>query len=298
MSVYTTEVRFICEYEAELTESSGYNDIDNVIEKSWNKIFKKFPIFDETYRETLCKKILMHYYTREISAETVGLWKLWLNTKMNEIMPYYNQLYVSAQRKFDPFNEIDFTREITENSSQNKTGTDNTIGSVNSTNDLTGKSSQTSNDSASRETTSNETQSQSTNTQTTSNEKRLHSDTPQGSINNITENGYLTDAVLTDNVSDTNASADITKKISGTNTETTTANISSENSNNSKNTTESTNKNNYDESANGAKKILEKYQGKNSSVSYSKLINEYRETFLNIDLDIILSLSDLFMNIY
>lgn len=71
MSVYTTEVRYICEYEAGLIESTGYNDIDIVVEKSWDKIFKKFPIFDEAYRKTLCTKILMHYYTREISAETL-----------------------------------------------------------------------------------------------------------------------------------------------------------------------------------------------------------------------------------
>ena len=33
MSVYTTEVRYICEYEAGLIESTGYNDIDDIIEK-------------------------------------------------------------------------------------------------------------------------------------------------------------------------------------------------------------------------------------------------------------------------
>lgn len=107
MSVYTTEVRYICEVEAGMTQDSGYNDIDDVLDKSWNKIFKQFPIFDESYRETLCKKILNHYYTREIGAETVALWKFWLNQKMCEIMPYYNKLYLSEQLKYDPLHEID-----------------------------------------------------------------------------------------------------------------------------------------------------------------------------------------------
>ena len=96
MSKYTTELRFICESKAGLSDSVGFNQIDDVISKSWNKIFDNFPIFDESYRSVLCSKILKHYYTREISAETVGLWQLWLNTRMGEIMPYYNKLYESA----------------------------------------------------------------------------------------------------------------------------------------------------------------------------------------------------------
>ena len=32
MSKYTTEVRFICETNANLTESVGFNDIENVLD--------------------------------------------------------------------------------------------------------------------------------------------------------------------------------------------------------------------------------------------------------------------------
>ena len=85
MSKYTTEVRFICENLAGLTESKGCNDVDDILDDSWDKIFGNFPIFDEEYREGLCKKILKHFYTREIGYETVGLWKLKLNTKMQEL---------------------------------------------------------------------------------------------------------------------------------------------------------------------------------------------------------------------
>ena len=83
MSKYTTELRFICESKAGLSDSVGFNQIDDVISNSWNKIFDNFTIFDESYRSVLCSKILKHYYTREISAETVGLWQHWLNTRMN-----------------------------------------------------------------------------------------------------------------------------------------------------------------------------------------------------------------------
>ena len=77
MSKYTTEVRFICETESGLTESVGYKDIDTVLDNSVDKIFDfDFPIFDENYRGVLERKILLHFYTREIGFETVGLWKL------------------------------------------------------------------------------------------------------------------------------------------------------------------------------------------------------------------------------
>ena len=103
MSKYTTEVRYICEVNAGLTESTGGNDVEQVIANSRAKIFDfNYPIYDESYRSILETKILKHFYTREIGLETVGLWKLKLNTKMNEIMPYYNQLYKSALLEFNP----------------------------------------------------------------------------------------------------------------------------------------------------------------------------------------------------
>lgn len=299
MSVYTTEVRYICEFEAGCTESHGYSDIDEIIEKSWDKIFKTtWPIFNEEYRKTLCTKILQHYYTREICAETVGLWKYWLNVKMNEIMPYYNQLYKSAQIEFDPFNEINFTREITEDSLQNKNGDNLQKGSSSNTNDSQFDTSRTYTNDVSREINSIETQDQTNTTQTDSGGKNLHSDTPQGSIQNIAENGYLTDATLTDNSTSSTNTADSTKNTSGTETEKSTEKTIGGDSTHENSISENSDSNVYTEALKGAKSILEKYHGKNSSTSYSKLIDEYRQTILNIDLEIILSLSDLFMNIY
>lgn len=111
MSNYTTQVRFICESFANLNESSNSGDVDSVIDLSMDKVFDfEYPIFDESYRRVLQKKILKHYYTREICAETVGLWKLWLNTRLNEIMPYYNKLYKTEQLKFNPLHDVDITR--------------------------------------------------------------------------------------------------------------------------------------------------------------------------------------------
>lgn len=107
MAKYTTEIRSICEHYAGLTESTGFEDVDEIIEKSRNKIFQNYPIFNESHRAELEHKILKHYYMREIGFETVGLFKLFLNERMAEIMPYYNKLYESETFEFDPFKNID-----------------------------------------------------------------------------------------------------------------------------------------------------------------------------------------------
>ena len=135
MSKYTTEVRFICENSAGLSESESANNVDSILDKCWNKVFNfDFPIFDENYRQVLCKKILKHYYTREIAHETVGRWKLALNAKLNEIMPYYNQLYKSELLEFNPFYDVDLTRKREGSGTSNRTSNNTEINSGTSKN--------------------------------------------------------------------------------------------------------------------------------------------------------------------
>lgn len=110
MSKYTTELRFICETAVGYEESQGYDKVEDIIQAAIPNIFNfDFPIFDENYRNVLCTKIIKHYYTREISEETLGLWRLRLNAKMNEIMPYYNKLYEAWSAEFNPLFDTDIT---------------------------------------------------------------------------------------------------------------------------------------------------------------------------------------------
>lgn len=137
MSKYTTEVRFICEHYAGLDESKGFDNIEEILTESAPKVFSfDFPIFDENYRIPLERKILRHYYTREIGEETVGLWKLRLNTRLNEIMPYYNQLYESELLKFNPFYDVDYTK--TGNREGENTGNENVTTTTDTDNKMTG----------------------------------------------------------------------------------------------------------------------------------------------------------------
>lgn len=139
MSKYTTEVRFICENSAGLSESEGADNVDSILDKCWNKVFNfDFPIFDENYRQVLCRKILKHYYTREIAHETVGRWKLALNAKLNEIMPYYNQLYKSELLEFNPFYDVDLTRSREGSGTSNRTSNNRETNSSTSKNDSSG----------------------------------------------------------------------------------------------------------------------------------------------------------------
>lgn len=247
MSKYTTQVRFICETYAELTESVGYSDIDSVIEKSRDKVFDfDFPIYDESYRSVLETKILKRYYTREIGLETVALWKHFLCTRLNEIMPYYNQLYESATLEFNPFYDVDLTTDSNRGINHDESTTaKNTL-----TNNLTDKNTGGNTDSS----------------------VNKYSDTPQGALTNVENDTYLTNARIINNSNSHN----------DTDTHTGTQN----------NDGEGTRK------FNSTDEYLEHVKGKRGGASYSKLLQEYRNTFVNIDVMIINELGDLFLNLW
>lgn len=279
MSKYTTEVRFICENKSGLEISGGSGDVDSIIANSWNKIFtSKAPFFDEEYRSILCQKILKHYYLREICCETVGIWKLWMNTRLEEIMPYYNQLYDSAKIKFNPMHNVDLTskheRNVEGTSKEDGTRTDNT----------TGKRTLTGN----RDTDNTSVGTRNTTNSSDETKRDLYSDTPQGAITGLENENYLTNArKITDNVNGTGNEETNTTEKSDTDyseTEDTTGKIDGVTSNTGKtNTTED---------------YLETIIGKQGTESFSSLLNEFRETFLNIDMQVIEEFNDLFFGLW
>lgn len=263
MSKYTTEVRFICESKSGLKNSVGYDDVDKVLNDSWNKIFTtKAEIFDENYRAVICKKILKHYYLREICAETVGVWLMWLNTRLEEILPYYNQLYKSALLEFNPLYDVDLTRthnrtideNKTENGTSTETNTDKNTGTNSSSSTVTDNS--------------------------TGSSKDLYSDTPQGAITGIENETYLTNARKINNTDSSTSESSSTG--SATNERTETKNGSNSNTGTVNNTEE----------------YLERVSGKQGSGSYSSMLKEYRDTFLNIDMKVISEFNDLFFGLW
>lgn len=287
MSLYTTELRFICESLAGYQESVGLSKVSDVLEKSWNKVFDfDFPMFDEQYRSVLCQKILLHYYTREISAETVGLWKLWLRKRMNEIMPYYNKLYESESFKFDPMTDVDLT--TTHKGSGANTGTvDNTgndvrEGSGSSTNKGTVGDSGSSTRSGSGSGTGG-------NNGTST---KAFSDTPMGQLQQVKDMKYLSSAqVDTDSTSQTSSYKDSEET---TNKNTQTRDLADTFTNSE--TTARTNTETRD--LKSTDEYVQTVKGKTSGTSYMKLVAEFRKNLLNIDNMIIEELSDLFFHLW
>ena len=246
VSKYTTELRFVCETYAGLDASTDRSGVENVITKALPKLFDfDFPIFDENYRTTLEKKIIYHYYTRELGYETVGLWKLKLQTKLQEIMPYYNKLYESELLELNPL----YTHDMYRKRDNTTTQVDHTVNQKD--HDFT--IDDTAHDKP-NETTYN-----------------LHSDTPQGGLIGVDNETYLSDADKTTKTGDnvrTNHRTEL-----GENT--TTVDL------------DSGKVDDYLEHVYG-------YAGYNPS----KLLKDYRETFLNIDMMIVNDLNKLFMGLW
>lgn len=299
MSKYTSEVRFICESLTGHEESSGYDGIDEIIEQAIPLIFSfDFPIFDENYREVLCTKILRHYYTREIGLETYGLWKLKLQTKLNEIMPYYNKLYESELLKFNPLYDVDMTTVNT----GSKTGENTNVGTSkeNRTNSRQNNINEVGTDEDSRTNTSSGNSSEVNNSENNANKvnRDMFSDTPQGALTGVELGNYLTNArkvtdetsgfekgIRTGNATSTESSTGKNNRVnsreeSGSGTETNSG--STEMIGRSKNTED----------------YVMQVMGKTGGVSYAKLLKEFRDTFLNIDMEIISDLGELFMMLW
>ena len=311
MSKYTTEVRYICETLAGLSESVGYADIEQVIMNCLPKVFDfNFPIFDESYRNVLETKILRHYYTREIGLETVGLWKLKLSTKLNEIMPYYNKLYKSELIEFNPLYDVDLTRERkiegkgikdTENG-ENRSGSNNTETTQNTENSQNNNSTvmETGGEKGTTNGTANGTQNQNS----SGNGLNMYSDTPQGSITDLQAGKYLTNATV-DGATNTfaGASSDTTTQTTeNTNNRDTENNSTVESSGNVDGTTESDFNSKMDGFSNttlsNTEDYLEHVIGSNGGESFSKRLNDYRSTFINIDMMVINELEDLFFGLW
>lgn len=315
MSKYTTEVRYICETYAGLTESEGYDSIDNIVNLAIPKIFKtaEIPMFtgeSQEHRTLLFKKILLHYYTREIGYETVGLWKLKLNEKLMEIMPYYNQLYESELLHFDPLKNVDVTKTHSGEYQDDET-VDNERNTESHSGVHTSQTTDTNEDVTLRHSkTTTQGNDVRTNDITTKGDKwTLFSDTPQGGIDGINNassglggNAYLTNATheitTPDEQSVTQSHGDITEtyNANGDRKDNSTLHgtvVTQTNANSNGKITDDNNKN-----TTGTDSYTNNDIGKIGTETYSEMLNKFRDTFLNIDLMVIKELEPLFMGLW
>lgn len=234
MSKYTTELRFLISTYLNKESPVNISEIREDCRNAASFVLGVYPLFNEEYRDTLGEKILYHFYTREIGFETAFLFLQKINEKMNLIMPYYNKLYESELLKFNPLEDANETVEHEEH----YTNVDR----------------------------SDRKDSSSTTVQSDTNNVQKYSDTPQGSIANLQQDRYLTNATI--DSSDVNQ---VTGVISSSGAD-------SQGKNDGKYTT--------------------KRSGKSGSSTFSAMLKEYRETFLNIDQMIMAELEPLFMQLW
>lgn len=119
------------------------------------------------------QKIIDHYRFHQIGQETVGRWLHSFRTRIQEIMPYYVQLYEFEAKWFnieDPLESYNLKETFEENT--HGTGTQTSTGSSENTSESSGTST--------------------TSKAGTVDHERKFSDTPQGDISNL-EN-YMTEA--------------------------------------------------------------------------------------------------------
>lgn len=85
------------EYDRNFTGSSVTTvTLGELYEDGWFDLTSSewdFPKYNDEQHSRLCKKILNHYYTREIGVIPPGLWKREFLRKLDEIMPKYIMLY-------------------------------------------------------------------------------------------------------------------------------------------------------------------------------------------------------------
>ena len=215
-------------------------------------------------REEINNAILNYYKYREIGFETFGRFLHELETTMNEIMPYYNQLFYTQDLDFNVIYNVDYVREI------KREREDNTL------DNLTG-------------TTTTETDSSSNSSTTTSNSinsynKNISSQTPQGNLSITAQN--INNVTYADNVtwnSDNTSESGSSTGISSTSADGTT-----------NNTQETTGKRNEDEST------RETTKGNYGVVSAQDLIKKYREIIVNDIQEIVNDprVAELFMLVY
>lgn len=269
MANYTMAVRTICEYFAGLEKSAGSGRVDFITELAWPHIFTTSAVVGSpAFHKEICMAILKAYYMREIAGETFGLWQLWMNQRLEEIEPYYSQLYSSLSLSFDPYETVDITETGDDERSYGSWGSDSS-NSSSEKDDSSSTSSETSNTATSR-------------TGRVYNDENISSDTPQGALSDIQNGKYATNADFkqggsTDDVSSSGKdNASSSSQSHGTSSD---------------NSTLKTQRNDTEDKHNVLKR-------KGFEGNKSEMLIKYRETFLNIKRQIIDEFADLFMMIY
>lgn len=304
LSKYTVELREILEsgFDIGLDTYPIYEftntDISKVISFGYNYRGKAIT----TFREYLNNMIYNHFYFREIGQETPMRFKFFLNRKMAEIMPYYNQRFNSCDIEFNPLWNVDLTETFTHNV------TDSGIGTA------TNNGTETKNENGTNHTTEDLNQDTDTTTTLTKNDSvvntpattidtiKAHEDSVQNGLSNdeIRGHQFLTNAdhelVTNAGTNTTLTTGTDTDHVTGSVDNTNTINVTTSNdgTNTTNSTTNTTNNNTRTET------YTRKQEGSSAGYLFTQNIEQWRKIMVNIPLEIIdeLEKEGLFMGIW
>lgn len=249
----------------------------------------------EEYRPTLEKKILMHYFNKEIGFETVGLWKFYLEERLNLIMPYYNEVYKTTVKEYDWLTDTNAhetyvgNKKLQENAKFDANGNVKSDLTGNTTDDFTGKVQDTGGETFSG------TGSRTTDGSQTQTTKNLESDLPQANYANL---DYGTKLIEGEQSGTSNEESE-SRNNSTTDRNNTTDTINKD----VVHVTQNSNTDTTQQSTNDLQSVTDDIYtrervGAFGSRSLTELLIQYRDSLINIDNMVIDELKDLFMMIY
>lgn len=207
------------------------------------------------------QKVLDHFWLRQIGAETVGRFLFYFRRTMREIMPLYIQRYESVDLMKDPeIRPLDNYNMIEEYQS---TGSNSNITKSESEDNTKGNVT--------------------TGGSNTSKATEVHSDTPQGKLN-ISIPAFPTSETKSETI---NHASDATQTFGGQH---------------STETSDSVNEGSSKASAEVKGQNIESHKltrrGNIGVTTYAQLLEGYRQTFLNIDMEIINELESCFLGVF
>lgn len=243
----------------------------------WDFTYPSF--YKDEAKSKFEQKVIDHFYFRQIGQETPERFKHYFRCRVQEIMPYYCNLYKTVEIMNvieDPFANVDVREEIKESTMSNSL----------SQSTSTQQSSSEQQSSSTQSATSDGRAQSSNEVEGSSSKTHIMSDTPRGTINNI--ESYMTNAETESGDSRETTTADTTSREETNGSGSSRGSGSSSGSGSSRDETENSITKNYVYTKKGN-------QGVNT---YAHDMIEYRQTILNIDEMIIKDLNCLFLGVY
>lgn len=272
MAKYTIELRRICElYSRPEVEQwfKSYNIEDYLLPDQIEQL-NKFNIWSP---DRLAKKIVDHFYMREIGFETPGLFKHYALITMEEIMQEKLPLIYTLFLNYDPLINVNYTETFERNAEHNENITGNGKNDTSNNSNTQGTSTSTGNSKS--------------NAHNTASGLNIINDTPQTNINrqNLENGAYASNINQSDTNSTSNQNTDTTND---TTNETTSNDTITSNTSNSQDLTNNT-----------IESYTRNFKGNQGiTATYQAMIKQFRENIIAVDKDIINELQTLFMGLY